>query len=486
MFAAPVDFICTGHVTINILPDEVLLLVFRFDRAVDPDGLSFHYRLDIPSWWWHRLAHVCRRWRSVVFASPNFLELRLIYGPNTNMKLSGIWPPLPVIIKSMEFLPIPEDRYFDTAIVPHNRAYEIELFVTGPEWHQFASAMQEQFPALIHLRLYYLYIGAGLPNPVLPDRLLGESAPKLESLELHYISFPALPKLLLSATHLVRLDLQYVPHYGYMSPESFATGLAVSANLEFLRVEFEPARSRPYRDSRPPPPPTRIVLPALTHFELKAVGEWLEDVLVRIDAPLLDSVYITFFRQILLDISPLSRFLRCTAMLEELNEAHVVIGNDSIQVESLQPIPEFDNRSGLRIACEGMNDQTSSLVQVITSLFPSLYVVEDLYIYGSEKSLKGWRDDTENTQWVEILRPFTAVKNLSVCKEFARRITPALQELEGERVTDLLPALKNLWLDELEPTGRTQKAIKQFVAARRLLARPVAVSYWDRGVRPYP
>ena len=476
----------TGRVTINILPDEVLLLVFHFDRVVDPDGMSFHYRLDRPSWWWHRLAHVCRRWRSVVFASPNFLDLRLIYGPNTNMNLTGIWPPLPVIIRSMEFLPIPEDQDFDASIVPHNRVYEIELFVTGPEWHQFTLAMEEQFPALIHLRLYYLYIGAGLPAPILPDRLLGESAPRLQSLELHSISFPALPKLLLSATQLVRLDLQYVSHYGYMSPEPFVTGLAVSANLEFLRVEFEPARSRPYRESRPLPPPTRTVLPALTHLELKGVGEWLEDVLLRIDAPLLDSVYITFFRQILLDISPLVLFMRRTAMLEELNEAHVVIGNDSIEVKSLQPIPEFNNRSGLRIACEGMNDQTSSLVQVITSLFPSLYVVEDLYIYGSEKSLKRWRDNTENTQWVEILRPFTAVKNLSVCKEYARCITPALQELEGEKVTDLLPALKNLRLDELEPTGRTQKAIKQFVAARRLLGHPVAVSYWDRGVRPYP
>lgn len=87
---------------------------------------------------------------------------------------------------------------------------------------------------------------------------------------------------------------------------------------------------------------------------------------------------------------------------------------------------------------------------------------------------------------MEILRPFTAVKNLSICKEYARRIAPALQDLVGERVTYLLPALKNLRLDELEPTGRTQKAIKQFVAARRLLGHPVAVSYWDRGVRPYP
>jgi hypothetical protein len=264
-----------------------------------------------------------------------------------------------------------------------------------------------------------------------------------------------------------------------MSPEPFVTGLAASANLEFLRIEFEPTRSHPYQESRPPPPPTRIILPALTHFELKGVGEWLEDVLARIDAPLLDCVYITFFHQFIFDISLLAQFMRCTAMFEALKEAHMIIGNDKIQVKSHQPIPASYSGSGLGIECEGVNDQISSLVQVIASFFPSLYVVEDLYIYGSEHLLEQWQDDTEDTQWVEILRPFTAVKNLFIGKEFARCIAPAMQELEGERVTDLLPALKSIWLDELETTGGTQNAIKQFVAARQLFGHPVAVSYWD-------
>ena len=89
----------------------------------------------------------------------------------------------------------------------------------------------------------------------------------------------------------------------------------------------------------------------------------------------------------------------------------------------------FDKKFALRISCEEMDQQLPSLVQVITSVFPFICVVEDLYIYGSQYTLKQWQDDTENSGWLEIFHPFAALKNLYVCKKFARRIAPALQEL---------------------------------------------------------
>ena len=114
------------------------------------------------------------------------------------------------------------------------------------------------------------------PAPALPDGFLGGSAPRLQSLELDSIPFPALPKLLLSATDLVHLTLWNIPHSGYISPEAIVTGLAVLANLKSLTIEFESPLSRPDRESRRPPPPTRTVLPALTRFEFQGVSEYLE------------------------------------------------------------------------------------------------------------------------------------------------------------------------------------------------------------------
>jgi hypothetical protein len=61
------------------------------------------------------------------------------------------------------------------------------------------------------------------------------------------------------------------------------------------------------------------------------------------------------------------------------------------------------------------------------------------------------------------------------------RITPTLQELTGESVAEVLPALQNLFLEGQLPPGPVQQAIAQFVAARQLASRPVVVSRWLRG-----
>src|SRR5712675_2359159 len=48
---------------------------------------------------WIALAHVCRRWRSLVFQSPRRLNLRLICTPKTRVRNTlDIWPPLPLVI----------------------------------------------------------------------------------------------------------------------------------------------------------------------------------------------------------------------------------------------------------------------------------------------------------------------------------------------------------------------------------------------------
>jgi hypothetical protein len=203
----PVTTVRAGHVTINKLPDDVLLHILLFDRLTYHDGLKDVDR-QRPSWRWHRLVHVCRRWRSVVFASPNFLDLKLVCGARTRMELTDIWPPLPIIMTNIADLRMPEDYDFDAAVVHRrNRVREITLLhLTSLQLQRLASAMQEPFPALIRLRL-----GSDdsyrRPAPALPDGFLGGSALNLQSLKLYSIRFLALPKLLLSATSLVSLTL---------------------------------------------------------------------------------------------------------------------------------------------------------------------------------------------------------------------------------------------------------------------------------------
>ena len=472
-----------GHVTIDVLPDDVLLLIFHFDQVLyleDDDHRPY------PSWKWQRLVHVCRRWRSVVFASPNYLDLKLICRPSTRMGLTGVWPPFPIIILNTLDKSMPEDFDFDAAIVYRNRVREIKLTnLTRSQLQRLASAMQVPFPALTHLMLQFNPTGRA---PALPDGFLRGSVSRLQSLELLSIAFPALPKLLLSATHLVRLTLWEIPNSAYLSSEAIVALLAVLANLKFLTIWFNSSLSHPSPESRRPPPPTRTVLPALTWFVFRGDSEFLEDVVAPVDAPLLDFFWIGFFYQAIFDVPQLAQFMRRTTRLQALNEAHVDFNYDFIfdhfvvQVGSLPPTRTFDDRSRLRILCRESHEQLPSLAQVCTSFFPSISMVEYLYIYGLPSQLQ---DDTENMQWLEVLRPFTSVKNLYLSWTFARCILFSLQGLVGERVTDVLPALESLFLENHQPSGPIQEAIEQIVAERQLSGHHVAVSHWERETSLY-
>ena len=105
-------------------------------------------------------------------------------------------------------------------------------------------------------------------------------------------------------------------------------------------------------------------------------------------------------------------------------------------------------------------------------------MLEDLYIYESP-SQPVWKDNIENTLWLELLRPFPAVKNLYLSEKFASLIIPALQELTGGSTTEVLPTLQNIFLEELQPSGTVQASIRQFAATRQVTSHPIAVSRWD-------
>jgi len=78
--------------------------------------------------------------------------------------------------------------------------------------------------------------------------------------------------------------------------------------------------------------------------------------------------------------------------------------------------------------------------------------VEHLYTCEYQYDRPHWQDDIKDNQWLEVLRLFTALKDLYVSREFLPRIAPAFQEPAGESVTEVLPALQSLFLEELHPS----------------------------------
>jgi hypothetical protein len=67
-----------------------------------------------------------------------------------------------------------------------------------------------------------------------------------------------------------------------------------------------------------------------------------------------------------------------------------------------------------------------------------------------------------NAPWLDLVRLFTATECIYLTKRFAVRVAPALQELTGAGVTEILPALRNIFIERLDSLGPVQEAIGLF------------------------
>jgi hypothetical protein len=479
-FATVGDMRGVGRVTIDMLPDVALLEIFDWyvnqarEEETFQEGEESGDRDWIKVQAWHSLVHVCQKWRTIVLESPHRLDLRLLCTDKTPVKETlAVWPPLPIVIGQYG-RPTQMDNII-AALEYNDRVCQIAVVVTNSQLEVFLAAMQQPFPALTKLLIWRANDEIA---PVVPEPFLGGSAPRLQHLLLRRIPFPGLPKLLLSAIGLVTLNIQIIPHSGYISPDAMVRCLSTLTSLKKLSLGFESPLSRPVRENRRPHPPTRSALPALTFFWFKGVSEYLEDLVARIDAPLLDRLYIMFFHQLIFDTPQLAQFVARTSNIqpEPPVEAHITFRRE-VAIASSWTVPrKFDFE--FRISCRQSDWQLSSLTQICSSSFPEAFIstVEHLYICESKYV---WQDDIEDSQCLEVLHPFTALKILHVSREFLPRIALAFQELAGERVTEVLPTLQSLFLEELPPSGPVREAVEKFVAARQLAGHPIAVSHWD-------
>ena len=436
---------------------------------------------------WYTLVRVCRTWRNIVLGSPLRLNLRIYCAPHRTQARKTIvaWPALPIIVVDDCDDIRDNEKWADNivAVFEHSdRICLLDLYqLRSWQLEKVLAAMQQPFLALTRL---FLWLEDGETASVVPESFLGGSAPQLQSLKLRRIPFPGLPNLLLSATRLVHLCLWCIPHSGYISPETMVTCLSVLTRLEKLSIQFKSPQSLPDRNSRRPPPRTRTLLPVLTRLLFKGVSEYLEDLMARIDAPLLNDLWIIFFHQLILDTPQLIQFISRTPNFKTFDEVHEVHLEFSSGIARVAIRSRFIKLS-FGISCRPSDWQVSFLTQMcnlpfLQDLNP---VVEHLYIqhipYSDSEPPR--QDDIEGSQWLELLRPYTAVKDFYISKKCELRITPALQELVGERATEVLPALRTLFIRKARTSGPVQEAIEQFVTARQLSSHPIAVSYWDGG-----
>jgi len=466
------------QVPIDVLPNNVFLELFEFYLGKDdPDEFGYGHNYDA----WQTLVHVCRRWRDVMFASPHRLDLKLYCTRqrSVNSKTLDIWPALPIVIAARDMQSKEDFTNIIAALRHHNRVCKIyysNIQFQGCLLKEFA-AMDEPFPALTSLELYSVQ---EQNVPVLPDSFLGGFAPRLRSLHLDGIPYPSIGTLLLSTTNLVRLSLCRIPHSGYIPPETIAPCLSTLAKLKSLVLQFQHPRSHADPAGRLSPPPIRAVLHNLTSFHFRGDIEYLEDVLSQIETPMLDQSYFRFFNQLIFVTPLFGHFIRRTQTYTTIHRARAEFFSWGVGV-TLWGREEMANNDRetlrLEVSCQPLDEQLSALAQVLNSFLSSLSTLESLEIAVSRED---WQGGIEAIQWQELLQPFTYVKQMTLVREVSiRLVAPALQGLAGERATEVLPALQNLYLRTYgrQPSGPVKEAIAQFITTRRLCGHPVTVHY---------
>jgi hypothetical protein len=418
---------------------------------------------------WLRLVHVCRRWRSVIFASPHYLNLQLPCTPRRPVrKMLDIWPPFPLVIDFRYCPAEPSEDYLDNffaALERHDRVHEIRLGVRdlpGFVWERITTVAQEPFPALTTLEFSE---SDGLASG---DIFLNGSAPNLQHLSLEGFS---IPRGLGSATHLRSLRLVNIPNSGYIPPETMATSMSALPQLETLSIDFLSPTPHPKRRNRPVPPPTRFVLPSLTTFHFQGVSEYLEVLTARIDPPLLEDLKVNFFHQLVFDIPQIIRFIchqdtfRPSSLTLDFDPYKV-----SVYASASWHYPVIWSQT---ILCERLDWQVFSIAQICSQILPFRSSVESLDILLTPHSDYSREDEIDPTLWLQLFHSFTSVQNLEISELL---IATALT---GQPTADVLPSLRNLsivssnmWLAD----ETTQRSIQLFIAARQRSGRPVTVS----------
>lgn len=283
----------------------------------------------------------------------------------------------------------------------------------------------------------------------------------------------------MSVHDLVTLRLWDIPHSGYILPETMVICLSVMSSVTTLHLRSRSPRSFANRAERRPLLLTRVVLPALTILSFERVSEDLEDLVSQIDASLLYKVNIVFFTQIVLDIPQLYQFIDRLGKFGVPTQADIVFFEDSVLVK----LPDSESawtgkqtRLVMEISCGEPDWQTSSLAPVCGPSFPLIYTLERLNVL-EKRDLPYWPDDMENTQWLELLQPFTVVRELHLPETLAQHF--AQNKSPGRYDRSDISAPKCFIRGSSGKLRSDKEAVDQFLTARQLSNLPVTVHHQE-------
>ena len=451
------------YTSIHALNDDVFLEIFNHFRLDDEWNWNLQRR-------WCKLSHVCRRWRSCIYDSPSLLNMHILLRNGTpNMDLVAHLPPLPLVIDYRDRIAAEDEETILPALQQRDRIRHMTLQVPSRSLYKLLMTMDGPFPSLESISL--LSTTEEHQCPTLPGTFL---APNLRHVTFVGVGFPPGLPLLASAFDLVTLTLTHTQASGYIFPELLITHLQHLIQLEDLSIGFSIPLPRPNDETKLLRGPIiRVTIPSLKRLTFRGVAAYLESLIARIRAPLLEQLNIALFNQLAYTLPRLSHFTSSTEGLRH-HTGQVIFSQDVVSILVGPPEEIGEGGFGLHISCKQFDWQIDSAVQVFGELRPMLSIVEELTLgFGEDRtpSVQWQTDAVESIMWHELLLPFSGVKKLRVGSSLAPELSSALDPDDAGLALELLPELEEIEA-QLEDEG-AYSGFAAFVDARRVAGRPV-------------
>lgn len=471
---------------LHILDDDSLLNIFGLCRPaiLDEDEADEDRILQGGKWgrerWWYKLAHTCRRWRYLLFASASYLGLSLVCSYGTQLAaILAHSPPIPLIIDHIgnRITAKDQDRII-LALQHRDRVRRIRLKMPLSGLYRISSAFDQEFPILDYL--YIEAITEENPTLILPITF---QAPRLRHLILIKIGLPVRSPLLIDAmgavTRLVTLSLQDIRSMtGYFHPGDLLQGLSFMPFLETLGVTFHPDTQGILLNTSIA---TSVTLPNLRWFSFGGASAYLQALLPQMTVPHLEKLQLRFLNQ-WTSVPCLLKFMK-TLDNVKLGSAKFRFYKNAVDVEVYPYRGATMYAFSLVIDCTPLSQQVASTARIFSALRTVFSTVDHLTLEFLRYPIWYHADNyVDRVRWRELLRSFGNVKTLYVDDDFLGQISNSLCVRFGESSMDPLPQLKEL---EYSAKGAKQHAFNPFIDARKGTHYPVSLvcrgSYPTRG-----
>jgi F-box-like len=433
-----------------------------------------HYRLDHENNWnlrymWRNLAHVCRRWRHLVYDSTSHLDMYLLLTNNSpSLSTLSHLPPLPLVIDYSDRTEIVARKHegHDTiqlGLQQHDHVRRVFLQAPSSSLRMWLEPINKPFPRLKDLSLLSTTVEE--TNLMLPETF---QAPDLRRLTLHGIGLSTGLQWLSSTIALSTLSLTHIGASCYFPPRQLVTQLQGLPYLEELSIGFAIPIPLPSSEEELFPPLSPVRLPALRRLTYRGVDDYIDTLAALINTPHLEQLSLIFFLNLSFSLVNLTEFIHRTERFGCL-VAQVIFNKDGA---SLYYEQQSIGKLSLRVNCEPFDWQIDSAIQVCNALGNLLSAVEELTIDLDEDWMPSDRENTlDSTMWHELLLPFVGVKKLHIGFLLTFELSQALDSAAGGLDLELLPELQKLEV-RLE-IDDAKKVFSAFIETRESVGRSV-------------